>query len=143
MASIICGKCRKTHTSVAEVRACYATKTRTNTETGRAELNRVRREVPAGCYATELDGQIRFWKVDKPTEGRWKGYTFLMVQASDDFHPVRHPGTQLNVFRAITADPKAATIRYGKEKGVCGRCGKTLTSEWRKIGVGPRCYNKM
>src|SRR5262245_54495985 len=33
----------------------------------------------------------KFYKVDKPEDGKWKGYTFLHVQAGPTFYPVKNP----------------------------------------------------
>lgn len=39
----------------------------------------------------------------------------------------------------IVTNYQAATLRYSKEIGKCGRCNTRLTSDWRKVGVGPEC----
>ena len=102
-----------------------------------------RPEVPAGRYAVENEeGELRFYKVDRPTEGKWAGYTFVKVQASDDFHPVRGKAA-VSILRKIEADPQAAMLRYGAELGRCGHCNRTLTSEWRERGIGPVCAGNM
>jgi hypothetical protein len=31
---------------------------------------------------------------------------------------------------------------YGREIGQCCKCGRTLTSQWRKEGIGPECSKK-
>lgn len=99
--------------------------------------------VPAGRYAVEQDGVLRFYRLDCPTEGKWAGYTFLKVQASDEFWPIKDAATKTQVLSAIAADPRAALERYGKELGVCGICGRTLTDEEsRSIGIGPVCIEK-
>lgn len=42
--------------------------------------------------------------------------------------------------KIIAADPKAAMLRYGRELGECGHCGRTLTNdESRARGIGPVC----
>jgi len=101
-------------------------------------------EVPEGRYAVEMDGTLKFYKVDRPTEGKWKGYTFVKVQASDDFHPIKSRDAKAAILRAIAkAGPRAAMIRYGRELGVCGDCGRTLTDEnSRAAGIGPICAAK-
>lgn len=101
-------------------------------------------EVPAGRYAVDgEDGETKFYVVDRPTEGRWNGYTFVNVQASDDLFPVRGQAAQV-ILAKIAVDPQAATIRYGHELGVCGRCGRTLTDEAsRAAGIGPVCAGKL
>lgn len=100
--------------------------------------------VPAGRYALrEADGVVRFYKVDRPTEGRWAGFTFLAIQASDDLHPIRDKARKREVLSAIEADPAAASKLYGVELGSCGVCGRTLTDETsREYGIGPVCRER-
>ena len=100
-------------------------------------------DVPAGRYAVEIDGVLGFFKVDCPTEGRWAGYVFVKQMASDTEYPVR--GTRRGVvLDAIAVDPQAASVRYGREIGACGVCGRTLTDEdSRARGIGPVCADKM
>lgn len=98
--------------------------------------------VPEGRYAVEVDGVLKFFKVDCPTEGRWAGYTFIKVQASDEWYPVGRASRQA-ILAKIAEDPKAASIRYGHELGACGVCGRTLTDEAsRAAGIGPVCAEK-
>jgi hypothetical protein len=100
--------------------------------------------VPAGRYAVEVDGALGFFRVDRPAEGRWAGRTFVSVQASDEFYPVRARARRARVLAAIAADPAAASARYGQELGVCGVCGRTLTDATsRQIGIGPICRERM
>lgn len=102
-------------------------------------------EVPAGRYAVDGDkGQTVFVKVDRPTEGNWAGRTFVSVQAGDEMHPVRYEDARNGLLRKILADGlEAASVRYGRELGVCGRCGRTLTDEEsRAAGIGPVCAAK-
>jgi hypothetical protein len=101
-------------------------------------------DVPAGHYAVENeDGVLRFYEVDRPTEGRWAGRTFVSVQASDERHPVRG-AAGVAVLTKIAVDAKAAMIRYGMEIGRCGHCNRTLTDEAsRAAGIGPVCASKM
>lgn len=100
-------------------------------------------DVPAGRYAVEnSDGDLRFYKVDTPTEGRWAGHVFVAVQASDDMHPVRGRAKGA-VLAKIADDPAEASARYGREIGRCGLCGRTLTDEdSRARGIGPVCADK-
>lgn len=99
--------------------------------------------VPAGRYAIEADGVIKFYAVDRPTEGKWAGYTFVKVQASDDLFPVKGQAAKA-VLAAIAVDPKAALVRYGHAIGKCGLCGRTLTDEEsRAAGIGPVCARKV
>lgn len=100
-------------------------------------------DVPAGRYAVRgTDGEVKFYKIDKPTDGKWAGRTFVSVQASDDLHPVRNHSQRVGILAAILVDVQGARKLYGQELGVCGDCGRTLTSEWRKVGIGPVCSQK-
>lgn len=95
--------------------------------------------VADGRYAVEEGGTLRFFKVKN---GGRPGFVFLDVQASDDWHAVRSVPRIRAIVALIAQDPKAAMIRYGVELGECGKCGRTLTSEYRKLGLGPICIDK-
>lgn len=98
-------------------------------------------EVPEGRYAVQpAEGQLRFYKVDRPTEGRWAGYTFITRQESDEYQRVSR-GEQAQALRLIVEQGiKECALRYGHELGVCGVCGRTLTNEEsRAAGIGPKC----
>ena len=98
--------------------------------------------VPAGRYAVD-DGKLGFYKVDRPTEGRWAGYVFVNQLASDTEYPVRGERRSL-VLETIALNPGAASLRYGREIGACGVCGRTLTDATsRANGIGPICADKM
>jgi hypothetical protein len=105
--------------------------------------------VPAvadGRYA--LDGPegegTRFYVVNTPTEGRWARFTFVDVQASDERHAIRNRAERTRILEEIAKDPQAAMLRYGREIGSCGHCGRTLTNdESRAYGIGPICRGKM
>ncbi len=102
-------------------------------------------DVPAGRYAVGgADGVLRFYLVDRPTEGRWAGRTFLSVMASEEKHPVKSPSMRNLILKAIAVDPKAASLLYGKEIGHCGVCGRKLTdTDSRAKGIGPICAARM
>lgn len=100
--------------------------------------------VPAGRYALVNESRgIEFYRVDKPSEGKWAGKTFVKRQAGDDFYTMSRSHQQ-DALRAIAGDPKAAMLRYGIELGRCGHCGRTLTNdESRALGIGPVCREKI
>lgn len=103
-------------------------------------------EVPPGRYAifNVAAGAIRFYHVNRPTDGRWKGYTFVNVQASDELHPIRNREQRDLILAEIAKDPKAASLAYGRELGHCGVCGRTLTDpDSINAGIGPICAGKM
>lgn len=100
-------------------------------------------EVPAGRYALRVDGVVKFYKLDRPTEGKWAGYVFLKVQASDDLYLVRSRMERDRIIAEIAQDVLGAERLYGMELGKCSRCGRTLTDETsRAYGIGPECRKK-
>lgn len=102
-------------------------------------------KVSDGRYALEdIEGIVHFYRVRTPDEGKWAGYTFVDIQASDDFHPIKDRTRRNSIMDEIAKDPKAAMLRYGQELGSCGHCGRTLTDETsRELGIGPVCRNKL
>jgi hypothetical protein len=104
-----------------------------------------RHNVPAGRYAvTGNDGQTVFVKVDRPTEGQWKGRIFVKVQASETYHRTDRR-TADTLLGKIAADGiEASRTRYGVELGHCWRCGRTLTNDrTRAAGIGDDCAGKL
>lgn len=101
-------------------------------------------DVPAGHYAVPgEDGELRFYRVDRPTSGQWAGRTFLKVQASDEWHRV-HASAVAGILRKIEANPAEAATTYGRELGHCYRCNRTLTDQTsRALGIGPECRSKV
>jgi len=102
--------------------------------------------VPEGRYAVvdPEDQVLKFYAVDKPREGRWAGWTFLAVFASDERHPVKAHETKQRILDLIAANPEAASARFGQEMGSCGICGRTLTDETsRARGIGPVCAQRL
>jgi hypothetical protein len=100
--------------------------------------------VPAGRYALRgEDGVVKFYRLDRPTQGKWAGYTFLKVQASDDLYLIRNRAERDRIIAEIAKDTLAAEQLYGRELGKCSRCGRTLTDETsRAYGIGPDCRSK-
>lgn len=87
----------------------------------------------AGRYAIEHD-VLRFVLIGR--DGR------LWEQAGPTLHPVA-PARAGALLAAIEADPGAACARYGRELGVCGRCGRALTdAASRASGIGPVCAER-
>lgn len=100
--------------------------------------------VPAGHYATPSrtgNNDLDFWRVDRPTEGRWAGRVFVKrMIGGHPATPVR--GSEAHAALAAIADygiDRAATL-YGVEIGRCYVCNRTLTDETsRVLGIGPDC----
>jgi hypothetical protein len=104
-----------------------------------------RHNVPAGRYAvTGNDGQTVFVKVDRPTEGQWAGRIFVKIQAGDEMIRTSRPAADALLGKIAAAGVQEAMLRYGREIGSCGHCGRTLTNEEsREAGIGPVCRGKM
>lgn len=100
-------------------------------------------KVPAGRYALEgSDGITGFYLVEKPTDGKWIGHTFLKRQSGEDLIPVKG-AERAAVLRTIAQAPKEASILFGRKRGVCGVCNRTLTDpESVAAGIGPICVGK-
>lgn len=96
-------------------------------------------DVPAGYYALTADDITKFYRVTK-----WEGRTYLKIQASDEFHPIRNRTTKAMIIDCIRKDIPGAMAAYGQHIGRCGRCHRTLTDELsRSRGIGPDCWGKM
>lgn len=99
-------------------------------------------DVPAGRYAVEIGDKLRFFHVNRPTEGKWHGYTFVNEQAGPELFSIRDRKRSAMILDTIKKD-EGALARYGQELGICGMCGFELTNELsREIGLGPTCRKK-
>ena len=100
--------------------------------------------VADGRYAIAIDGKLRFFRVNTPTEGRWANMTFVNeVFGGGRREPVRNRQFRQTVLQARSADPDALA-RYGQELGEGGGGGRELTDEQsRAIGIGPVCREKL
>jgi len=119
-------------------------KQRTGTDTARIVRPAATPDVPAGHYAlvNSNDGKTYFFKVDRPTEGRWAGYTFVKRISGDNELRVDRAESR-QILAGIARNPLEAAVRYGHEKGVCSVCHRGLTDETsRTLGIGPVCLKK-
>lgn len=84
-----------------------------------------------------------FFKIDKPTQGRWKDYTFIkrLIGAPGDYREVKMSQAERDKWlEKIEADPRTAMADYGKQTQVCGRCHSPLTHKRsRAAGYGEKC----
>ncbi len=90
-------------------------------------------------YALQTEDGVKFYRVKR---GYKPGFYFVDAQASDDFYPIRNRANREAILAEIAKDVQGALALYGQLIGRCGRCGKTLTSEYRELGIGPVCINK-
>lgn len=88
----------------------------------------------------------KFYEVDKPTEGRWAGYTFIkMLIGAPGRYRKETMGKVMRdrILQMIEDNPKQAMINYGLQSGVCGRCASPLTDpDSLARGLGPICAGK-
>lgn len=95
-------------------------------------------EVPAGYYAAEYDGVLRFYAF-REGKGRHAGRVFCNRFRSDYLDRVG--AREQAVIRAsIAADLDGSRMRFASEIGSCWRCARTLTDALsRELGIGPEC----
>lgn len=103
--------------------------------------------VPAGRYAIDTeDGAVNataFYKVDRPTEGKWAGFVFVKLMVSDEEQRMSRAAGDAILRKIAAVGAENAAARYGHELGECGLCGRTLTNdESRARGIGPICAAK-
>lgn len=153
---IRCAHCKDYHASIDEVKTCakieQALKVFDHVEKvpparpAHITLRQIakREAVPAGRYAIYEQAVLKFYRVSKPTEGRWSGRIFVERQLGDDLIPLKTHATKNAVLDQIAQNPQEAMLRYGREIGTCGHCGRTLTNEdSRALGIGPVCRGRM
>lgn len=96
--------------------------------------------VAAGRYAVIVDGAVRFYNVTKDN-----GRTYVKRYVSDALTRISG-GEAVKVLRMIEADPKAAALRFARDKMRCYVCGRSLTDTTeggsRSKGIGPDCEAK-
>lgn len=104
--------------------------------------------VPAGRYAVATDdgaiNALAFYKVDRPTEGRWAGYVFVKHLVGGDEQRMSFPASKAILRKIAEAGAEQASAAYGHEIGECGICGRRLTNDdSRERGIGPVCAANM
>lgn len=102
-------------------------------------------EVPAGRYALTVDSETAFYKIDRPTQGRWEGWTFVNLTHANGNRIRAVKGSERgSVLARIATDPTAASREYGKQTGTCGVCSRKLTNaESIAAGIGPVCASRI
>lgn len=124
----------------AALRAPFKAKAKVKTTGGYPDVPEGHYAVPSATGNNDLD----FYRVDRPTEGRWAGRTFVKVVIGG--HPdyaVKgvHAVAVLNRILDFGVEP--AAIQYGQQIGRCYRCNRHLTDETsRRLGIGPDCRSK-
>jgi len=102
-------------------------------------------DVPAGHYAVASatgNNDLDFYRVDRPTEGRFAGRTYVKRVIGGHADQNISFGEVRTALERIAADPDAGP-RYGREIGRCCRCNRHLTDDAsRARGIGPDCATK-
>lgn len=100
--------------------------------------------IDASLPSTSSGDVWKFYRVDRPQEGRWAGYTFVKVQAGDNLYPVKRLDAVADILKAISFDPQSSAEDYGHQLERCGLCARTLTNpDSRERGIGPVCAEKV
>lgn len=98
-------------------------------------------QVPAGRYAiTGNEGQTIFVHVVKFDSGAF----IVNQQVSDDETRMPKVIARSTLQEILDAGIEESSARYGRELGICGVCGRTLTNEnSRQLGIGPVCRARL
>jgi hypothetical protein len=138
-----CGFCKMRDVSIAHVKSCGKQDALPGVE---APAQFDKSLVPTGRYALPLPfDEFEFFQVDRPKDGKWKGYTFVRkligTGYSSDYRKVNVRGAAADAaLRAIWKDPERFMIAFGKLSGKCGKCGAPLSDpESLEMGIGPIC----
>lgn len=116
-----------------------------------AEERPARREplpdVPEGHYAiASLTGNndLDFFRVDRPTEGDWKGKTYIKrVIGGKPDQNIRFSQYREVLHTILDTGIKESGMMYADKIGRCYRCNRHLTDEEsRARGLGPDCASK-
>jgi hypothetical protein len=85
---------------------------------------------------------LAFWWI-VPGRDQYEGRYFLrqVIGGQGDVRVRMSPEAMVAIARKIIeAGPKEAMLRYGREIGACGHCGRALTNrDSRRAGIGPVC----
>lgn len=100
-------------------------------------------QIPDGRYALDpvredSNNSTVFYHVNTN-----RGYVNVYHQVGPSLVPVQWAMVPAVLRRIEAAGIRASMIRYGRELGVCGSCGRELTNDAsRAAGIGPVCANK-
>lgn len=161
---MICGHCKTGSVSVDHVRKCASSKTASTAPqfvsadfrpmaladykpAAKPQAPKISDfQVPASKYALSLGGKLRFFQVNKPTKGKWAGYTFVteLIGAPGDWRQLKlNKVFTTEVLAHIALDPKEAAVRYSNEFTRCAVCESPLSDEEsRARGLGPVCAGR-
>lgn len=100
--------------------------------------------VPEGHYAVASatgNNDLDFFRVDRPTKGKWEGRTFVkrIIGGHPEFGVAKGQVKEV-LDRIVAAGIDESRTLYGQEIGQCWKCNRSLTDELsRQLGIGPVC----
>lgn len=97
-------------------------------------------QVPDGRYAVDNEeGKTAFYRVRNPERDRPE----VSVYSSNEQIALPWKTARVVLSKILAAGLQEALERFGRELGICGRCGRVLTDEEsRSLGLGPVCYRR-
>jgi hypothetical protein len=105
-----------------------------------------------GYYATRSrtgNNDLDFWRIDKPSSGKWAGYMFVKRIVGggqgDEMQTFQLSNMQQRLACEAIMDLGAEESRmlFAAEMTRCTDCGRMLTDQAsRDAGRGPTCRNK-
>lgn len=100
--------------------------------------------VPQGHYAVACktgNNDLDFFSVDKPDQGRWKGYTFVKrIIGGRPSVPVRGITAQRALQDITDMGVEKSALLCAQSLGQCSACYRHLTKKAsRTLGYGPDC----
>lgn len=93
-------------------------------------------------------GDVRFFVVERPTAGKWAGFTFVKGLVADGTYTLKaYPLTdkqyRVSVTRYIEQHAEKCSAVFGEKFKTCGICNRPLTDpESLARGIGPICAGK-
>jgi hypothetical protein len=105
-------------------------------------------KVAPGRYAVYgQDGTVDFYQIDRPTQGKWEGYTFikLLVGSVGDFSEtaVRGAAARTVAQKILDAGVEESARLFGQKTRHCGHCSSPLSNpQSRAAGYGDTCASK-
>lgn len=96
--------------------------------------------VPDGRYAVDTPTGVKFYIFRTADTGSYHGFQFVSRQSGDNRLRISKDERIFATKAVLEAGTMPAMLRYGRELGVCGHCGRSLTDEdSRARGIGPVC----
>jgi hypothetical protein len=104
-------------------------------------------DVPEGRYAIDSltgNNDLDFFKVDRPMEGKWAGYTFVkQIVGGHPEYAVKGSRKNRVLQGILDAGVDNSAMAYSRATSTCNKCGIDLTKyASRVLGKGHTCADK-